>query len=98
MMGSLLPEPRADLLVGAYVLGDDDDDYTVEAAGHEGDLYWVTYISTNSGEGVDGVEEVYSIAWGEACSSVAFSAGAPTESGRTELIAAFIGAAAQVSD
>jgi hypothetical protein len=95
-MGSVLPEPRADMLVAFFVLSDDDD-YTVEAAGHDGDLYWVTYITTNSGYGIDGIEEVYTITWGEACGPWAFQAGAPTEAGRDELIAAFIAAAEQVT-
>lgn len=97
IMGSVLPEPRADLLAGFFVVSGDDD-YTVEAAGHDGDLYWVTYIGTNSGEGIDGVEEVYTITWGEACSPLAFIAGAPTDAGRNELIAAFIEASTDISE
>ena len=96
-ISSVLPEPRADMLVAFFVLSDDDD-YTVEAAGDDGDLYWVTYTNTNSGERIDGIEEVYTITWGEACSPLAFLAGAPTETGRDELIAAFIEAAANVPD
>lgn len=96
MFGSILPEPRADLLTGFFVVSDDDD-YTVEAAGHEGDLYWVTYIATNSGFGIDGVEEVYTITWGEACSPIAFIAQAPTDAERDELVAAFIDAATEAA-
>ena len=94
-MGGVLPEPRADMFVAFFVLSDDDD-YTVEAAGHEGDLYWVRLISFNSGYGIDGIEEVYGLHWGEARSPWAFIVGAPTETGRDELIAAFITAASKV--
>jgi hypothetical protein len=95
--GGVLPEPRADMLVAFFVLGDDDD-YTVEAVGHDGDLYWVTLITTNSGYGIDGVEKVYSVTWGDAHSPWAFTAGAPTEVGRDELVVAFVAAAARVAD
>ncbi len=94
-VGSILPEPRADMLVALFVLSDDDD-YTVEVAGHDGDLYWVTLTSFNSGYGIDGVEEVYAAHWGEAGSQWAFMVGAPTEAGRDELLAAFIAAASTV--
>ena len=94
--GGVLPEPRADMLVAFFVLSDDDD-YIVEVAGHDGDLYWVTYTGTNSGYGIDGTEEVYSMTWGVACGRWAFSAGAPTEADRDELIAAFIVAAEEVA-
>ncbi len=96
MIGSTLPEPRADTLIASYVLGDDDD-YVIDAAGHDGDLYWVTYVMTNSGYGIEGVEEVHTVMWGDGCSPIAFVAGAPTESGRNELITAFVGAVATVS-
>jgi hypothetical protein len=96
MAGGMLPEPRADMMVAATVLSDDDD-YTVESAGHDGDLYWVTSIGTNSGYGIDGVEEVYTITWGEACSSIVFIAQAPSDSSRNELIAAITESAATVA-
>ena len=97
MMNSVLPEPRADMMVAFFVLSDDDD-YTVEAAGHDGDLYWVTFVGTNSGVGIDGVEEVYTITWGTACSPWAFVAVAPTEAGRDELVAAFVAAVANLPE
>ena len=83
------------MFVAFFVLSDDDD-YTVEAAGHAGDLYWVTSITTNNGAGIDGIEEVSSITWGVACSPWAFTVGAPTEAARDDLIAAFITTASKV--
>jgi hypothetical protein len=90
-VGSVLPEPRADVFVAFWVLSDDDDE-VVEAAGHEGDLYWVTFISTASGYGIDGTEELYTIAFGDSCRHWGFTAAAPTPEGRDDLIAAFVAA------
>ena len=89
--------------MGEWLSGGDDDyglesEYAaVRQAVNDGDLYWVTYIATNSGFGIDGVEEVYTITWGEACSPIAFIAQAPTDAERDELVAAFIDAATEAA-
>jgi hypothetical protein len=90
-VGSILPEPRADMFIAFWVLSDDDD-YVVEASGRDGDVYWVTFINTASGYGIEGVEELHTIAWGDSCQPWGFTAAAPTPEGRDELIAAFVAA------
>ncbi len=93
MMGGFVAEPVAEQLVAAFAEGADRD---VEDVGVEGTMHWVTWITTGSGEGIEGIETIYSLTWGKAGSPWTFTIGAPTELGRAELATAFVDAAALV--
>ena len=94
MMGAFVSEPVAEQMVAVLAEG---GDWEVDDTGVEGSLHWVAWLSTGSGEGIEGIEEIYSLTWGEAGSPWAFVAGAPTEQGRDELVTAFIAAIAEVA-
>ncbi len=94
--GSFYPEDwRAQHLVALFASGADWD---VEQAGHDGDVYWVTFETYCGEEGMDQDEIISAAVWGEEDSPWFFSAGASDDIDRTTLITAFVDAAAAVAD
>lgn len=70
-------------------------DWEVDDAGQDGDLSWVVWQTTCSGEGVDGVQPIFSTTWGEAGSPIVFFAGSKDSEARDHLISAFVVTAAE---
>ena len=76
----------ADLFISFWSLGADWD---VEAVGRDGELYWVRWTTTCTGE-PSSEESVYAIIWGVAASPWVFSAQAGTQRELDVLVSAFV--------
>ena len=80
----------AEVFISWWTLG---ADWEVDAAGREGDLFWVQWNTTCSSEPAPEVFPVVSLLWGNAGSPWVFSAQADTPEDLNALTAAFVAAA-----
>lgn len=93
--GEILPEPTADHVVALFATG---ADWEVEAVGHEGDRFWVEWLTTAGGEGFDAEETIFSLVFGDAGRPWVFVVNADDAAARDELLEVFVAASIAVPE